>query len=322
MHISFIDLFVDPKNHSPLKLKIFEKCGDNIISGLFKSKEFEYPIIDGIPRFVSNNNYSSSFGFQWGKWPLIQFESENVGKPMEGHTTKMFDKITNNYSKNLQTENIILDIGCGSGRFIDLLQSRSNARIIGIDYSNAVNIANNNFKNDENICIVQANALELPFKSHIFNSCYSIGVLHHTPQPLVGVKEAHRVLKADSQFSVCVYERDSYYDTKILKLYRKIFSFTRPLLSFLPAILYSHITVRFLAPLIKKIKVLKLLIIKIFPYTDLPDKNWAILDTFDSITPTYASVHTAKEVTRWLREAGFKNIYQTDWGSTSYIAKK
>ena len=181
---------------------------------------------------------------------------------MDGHTTKMFDKITNNFSKDLQEGNIILDIGCGSGRFIDLLQSRSNARIIGIDYSNAVNIANNNFKDNKNVCIVQANALELPFKPHIFHSCYSIGVLHHTPQPLVGVKEAHRVLKTDSQFSLCVYARGSYYDTKILKLYRKFFRITRPFLSFLPAILYSHIIVRFLAPLLKKIKVLKSLIIK------------------------------------------------------------
>ena len=44
------------KNYSPLKLKIFKKYGDNVISGLFKSEEFEYPIVDGIPRFVSNNN--------------------------------------------------------------------------------------------------------------------------------------------------------------------------------------------------------------------------------------------------------------------------
>ncbi len=167
-----------------------------------------------------------------------------------------------------------------------------------------------------------SNALELPFKPHIFHSCYSIGVLHHTPQPLVGVKEAHRVLKKDSQFSLCVYSRGSYYDTKILKLYRKFFRFIRPFLSFLPAILYSHIVIRFLAPLLKKFKVLKSLIIKIFPYTDLPDKNWAILDTFDSITPTHASVHTAKEVITWLKKVGFKNIDPTDWGSTSFIAKK
>ena len=322
MFLSFANYFCDPHYHTPMELEIYEQQGNRIVRGLFKSTKSEYPIIDGIPRFVINDNYSESFGFQWGKWPLIQFESENIGKPMEGHTTRMFDRITNNFSKHLKSTDIILDIGCGSGRFIDLLQSRCSSRIIGIDYSNAVQVAYDNFRDNPNICIIQANALNLPFKSNYFHSSFSIGVLHHTPEPEVGVKEAFRVLKNDAQFSLCVYEKDSYYDTTTLKFYRKLFSFLRPLFSFLPAIIYSHVTVQFLGPLIKNFKLLKSLLVKVFPYTDLPDKNWAILDTFDSITPTYASVHTANELIAWLENAGFKNINSTDWGSTSFTAKK
>tara|TARA_S200000501_G_C20869888_1_gene763749 strand:- start:6753 stop:7721 length:969 start_codon:yes stop_codon:yes gene_type:complete len=322
MDLSFAKYFVDPICKSPLNLEIHEKIGNRVISGLFKNEKSEYPIIKGIPRFVSNFNYSNSFGFQWGKWPHIQFESENIGKPMQGHTSNMFNKITNNYFKNLYGSNLLLDIGCGSGRFIDLFRSMKDIKIIGIDYSNSVQMAYLNFKNDPNVCIVQADALNLPFKSKTFHGSFSIGVLHHTPSPKNGVDEAFRVLKNKGRYSVCVYAKGSYYDTKILKSYRKLFSFFRPLFSFWPAIIYAHFMVRVVSPLLNRLRFIKPLILEIFPYTDLPDKNWAVLDTFDSVTPTHASVHSSKELKGWMKNAGFKDITPTNWGPTSFIAKK
>ena len=31
---------------------------------------------------------------EWSRWPRVQFESENVGRPMQGHTTRMWERIT------------------------------------------------------------------------------------------------------------------------------------------------------------------------------------------------------------------------------------
>ena len=61
---------------------------------------------------------------------------------------------------------------------------------------------------------------------------------------------------------------------------------------------------------------------KIFPFVDLPDKNWSILDTFDSVTPTYASTHDREEVIDWLCGADFHDIKPTNWGETSFLARK
>ncbi len=36
-------------------------------------KGCSYPIVNGIPRFVSGNNYASAFGLQWRKFQLTQF---------------------------------------------------------------------------------------------------------------------------------------------------------------------------------------------------------------------------------------------------------
>ena len=90
MHISFADYFVNPETLKPLSLEIFERDGDIINSGVFKNENSKYPIKDGIPRFITVlENYANSFGFQWGKWPRVQFESDNIEKPMEGHTRKI-----------------------------------------------------------------------------------------------------------------------------------------------------------------------------------------------------------------------------------------
>ena len=147
MHISFAEYFVDPYSKKPLLLEIFEKNGDQIKEGILKNKDSSYPIKGGIPRFITgSDNYANSFGFQWGKWPRVQFESDNIGKPMEGHTRKMFDTITANSIEHVKKDDVILDIGCGSGRFIDVIRMKCDNPIIGIDYSNSVEIAYNNFR--------------------------------------------------------------------------------------------------------------------------------------------------------------------------------
>ena len=222
MYSFFADYFVDPDTKEPLILEIFEKNGDQINEGILKNKNSVYPVKGGIPRFVtSSDNYANSFGFQWEKWSRIQFESDNIGKPMEGHTRKMFNTITANSIEHIKKDDVILDIGCGSGRFIDVIRMRCDNPIIGIDFSNSVEIAYTNFLKDKNICIVQADALRLPFRADTFQGSFSIGVLHHTPDPIKGVKEAFRVLTKGGWFGLSVYQKNSYYDKPVLKFYRK-----------------------------------------------------------------------------------------------------
>jgi len=323
MHKSFAKYFIDTETGEPLELIIDISKGDFIESGVLKSSQNQYPIIRGVPRFINEkDNYSKSFGYQWDRWGKVQFESENIDKPMQGHSSRMFNIITGNIMIDMNEDDLIIDIGCGSGRFIDVIKMKHNNRIIGIDYSNAVETAHNNFKYDANVCIIQADALNLPFKSGTFNGSFSIGVLHHTPNPALGVKEAYRILKKGSWFAISVYSKKSYYDKPIVKYYRKIFIFLMPLFSYYPAILYSYLAIYFLRPISKNIRLLRPIIMKLFPFVDLPDKKWSILDTFDSITPSYASTHENNEVHDWLNNSGFINIVDTNWGSTSFFAKR
>jgi ubiquinone/menaquinone biosynthesis C-methylase UbiE len=324
VHISFVDYLVDPITKEPLEINIIKRDKDIIESGLLVSSTGEYPIINGIPRFISNHldNYADSFGYEWHKWQRTQFDSENIGKPIYGYTSNMWERIT-----GIQTDltgKIILDIGCGPGRFIEVARKK-NAICIGIDYSQAVEVAADNFHGDSNVCICQADALNLPIKTDILDGAFAIGVLHHTPNPLKGVREAFRVIKSGGWFALSVYGKRGYYDYFIVTFWRQIFKSLWPIFKHYPALIYSYLTVYViktisLIPYIGKYfcKAMQL----ILPCVILQDINWSLLDTFDSITPSYQSTHESYEVFQWFKTCDFKNIEPTNWGFTAYHGNK
>lgn len=315
MHKKYLDFLVDPETRDKFELKITKSEGDFVIEGELVSPSNRYPIRNGVPRFVKNESYTSSFGWQWNKWSRVQFDSDNVGGPMEGYTRKMWERIAGT-QEDLKGK-VVLDIGCGPGRFIDVVKAKG-ATVVGIDYSEAVDAARKNFPNDETVLIVQADALKLPFRDAIFDCVYSIGVLHHTPSPSKGVAEAHRTVKSGGWVAICVYSKGGYYDFPPVQFWRKIFKFLWPLFGHWPPLLYSQLTTLLFGPIANVSRPLGLPIKVIFPFVNLPDRRWSLLDTFDSVTPSYQSTHESFEVFSWFKTLNFKQMEPTNWSFTSY----
>ena len=63
-------------------------------------------------------------------WPKVQHESENINKPKAGHTRDINEKITELDTSAIK-DKIILDVGAGTGRFVDLLYK--NNTVVAID---------------------------------------------------------------------------------------------------------------------------------------------------------------------------------------------
>jgi SAM-dependent methyltransferase len=194
--------------------------------------------------------------------------------------------------------------------------------VIGIDYSNAVEVAKKNFENDPNVCICQADALNLPLKPDIVDGAFTIGVLHHTPNPEQGINQAWRVLRGGGWFAVHVYGKGGYYDFPTVQLWRRLFKSAEPFFGYYPPLFYTYFTVLLFRPLGLLIPPLGKAIKILFPFVKFPDLNWSLLDTFDSVTPSYQSAHESYEVFSWLKKAGFQDIEPTNWGFTSYNAIK
>tara|TARA_Y100000389_G_scaffold201337_1_gene243818 strand:- start:6560 stop:7516 length:957 start_codon:yes stop_codon:yes gene_type:complete len=318
MQKKLLNFLVDPISGENLELVPTLVENDEIVTGLLKSSTNTFRISNGIPRFVPDESYSTNFGWQWNKWSKVQFEDENLDKPMMNHTSNMFKSITlleNNSLEGLT----VLDMGCGSGRFVDIALKKG-ATVIAIDYSNAVDVTQRNISN-KNLMVVQGDALSLPIKTNSIDYVYSIGVLHHTPSPQQGVREAYRVLKDNGTFAISVYSKGSLYDFSGVHLWRKIFNFTWRYLKHYPPLWYS-VFFGGLCHYIGKINVRLTYPIRFFfPTMVLPDLKWSILDTFDSVTTSYQSAHDIPEVTKWFEDIKFKEIKVGNWG-VNLIGKK
>jgi len=121
--------------------------------------------------------------------------------------------------------------------------------VVGVDYLNAVEAASKNLAGDENVCIVQADALRLPFKDNVFDGAFSIGVLHHTPSPRTAVSEAYRVVKKSGWFALSVYGKSGYYDFPSVQAWRKLFKILWPVLGHYPPLIYSYVTTYLVRPI-------------------------------------------------------------------------
>ncbi len=100
----------------------------------------------------------------------------------------------------------VLDIGCGNGRFLEVLSGKI-LQYTGVDNSESLISYAKKWQGEkgEFIC---ADALELPFKDTTFDTAVSFGVLHHIPSKKLRklfLKEAHRVLKKDGVLILTVW---------------------------------------------------------------------------------------------------------------------
>ena len=169
------DLLVCPDCTASLELEIRARDQEEILAGLLRCGRCrcDFPIQEGIPRFVPSDAYAASFSFEWKKWQRTQFDTES-----QKRSESTFVVSTGKRPQELAGK-LVLDVGCGSGRFMDVL-ARAGAEIVGLDLSLAVEVARQNLGCRPNCHLVQADALSPPFRPGTFDFAYSIGALHHT----------------------------------------------------------------------------------------------------------------------------------------------
>ena len=328
MHPKFLNILCCPETGETLSL-VAEQTRPNgmVWSGTLSTRCGRvYPIVRGVPRFVSRQMYASSFGFEWTRWPRVQFESENVGRPMTGHTTRMWERIVGTDPAGIRGKTIV-DFGCGPGRFLDVVR-RKGGRAVGIDLSAAVDAARKNFHDDTDVLIVQGDLMRPPFRPGVFDGGFSIGVLHHTPSPESGLAALARSVRDSGWVSCCVYPKHDFYDFDSVRRLRRIHLALKPFVGYRFALAYSYLAAFVVAPVMRHAKAFGLA--RLTNWTErnvlvslwLKDVRWRLLDTFDAITPAIATTHTTAEVRGWLERAGCRDVRQTPWCPTSLAAVK
>jgi SAM-dependent methyltransferase len=104
----------------------------------------------------------------------------------------------------------VLEIGVGAGTdHVNWL--RVGARAVGVDLTmKGASLTRERAELEglrANVSVADAEAL--PFQSNVFDMVYSYGVLHHTPDTVRAIEEAHRMLKPGGAARVMIYHRPS-----------------------------------------------------------------------------------------------------------------
>jgi SAM-dependent methyltransferase len=100
---------------------------------------------------------------------------------------------------------VVLDAGCGKGRHLLLSADFGAAQVVGLDLSAAVEVARRATEHLPSVDVVQGNLLSPPLGDGTFDLIYSIGVIHHVPDPSVAVRSLARCLKPGGTLHVWVY---------------------------------------------------------------------------------------------------------------------
>jgi len=283
-----------------------------------------YPIVNGIPRFVTSENYASSFGYQWNLFRAEQIDSINGLQ----HSRERF-YTESDWSPEWMKGKWILDAGCGAGRFLDVV-STAGAEVVGIDISNAVDAAKENLKGRKNVHFVQASIYELPFRTGSMDGCYCIGVIQHTPDPEKSVKSLPRVLKEGGRLLVTIYPRNRW-----TMLYSKYW--VRPItrrmdqrvllktIQGVMPVVFPVTEVLFRLPVLGRVF---MFMIPVANYVNIKELSrdqryrWALLDTFDMLSPQYDSPQRQQDVEAYLAETGIEDVRRTTRYALSLVGRK
>lgn len=96
------------------------------------------------------------------------------------------------------------DLGCGSGRWAALVAPRVR-RLHCIDPSSAIDVARRNLAAYPNCVFHQTSVAAMPVAAASMDFGYSLGVLHHVPDPQAGLDACVRALKPGAPFLVYLY---------------------------------------------------------------------------------------------------------------------
>jgi SAM-dependent methyltransferase/uncharacterized protein YbaR (Trm112 family) len=203
MKESLLDLLACPTCGGDILLAYASKYdGAEIIEAVLTCKKCtrEYKVVRGVPRFADLGKIESdkaataeNFGWQWTNFTQEdpKYKEQFLGwlKP-----------VTQDFFK----DKVVLEGGCGKGRHTKLAAEWGAKDVVGIDLGDGVESAFALTRDLPNAHIVQCDIFKLPLKK-VFDYAFSIGVLHHTPDPKKAFISLAGKLKKGGHISAWVY---------------------------------------------------------------------------------------------------------------------
>lgn len=163
-----------------------------------------WEVLRGVPRLVppdlveQQRRTAAAFAFEWQHFSEMHPE-------YEAQFLDWLHPIGQDFFRGKR----VLDAGCGTGRHAYWAAKYGASEVVGLDLSEAVETARRVLSELENAEVVQGDLLRPPLRSAAegggFDLVYSIGVLHHLPDPYDGFRSLLRFVRPGGTIAVWVY---------------------------------------------------------------------------------------------------------------------
>lgn len=313
MHHRLLDLLACPGCGGDLALEPTHVDGEDVVDGRLRCRGCgrEAPVTGGIPRFAGAAAAPyGNFETQWRRWGRVQIDR------LSGHTLSEGRLLNETgWERDWFQGRLILDAGCGAGRFADVAAGLG-AEVIAVDISGAVDACRDNLAaRGARVHCVQASLFALPLKPAVADGAYCVGVIQHTPDPEGAVASVAAALKPGGRLAVNFYERDLWPKLQPLKYGLRLFT-PRLAPETLHRLCRALVAVFFpLSRLLSRIRGLRLLN-HVLPICAVHDPAlsreqqvlWTLLDTFDWYGPVHEIRQRHGRIAQVLRDLGMRDV--------------
>lgn len=203
MKRKLLDYLACPACNGDIELaSVSAEEGIEIISGELRCESCAKisPVVRGVPRFADLENLdedkqatAKNFGWSWQKF------SQDDAK----YAQQFLDWIAP-VTAEFFAGKVVFEGGCGKGRHTRRIALWGAKDIVAVDLSDAVEVAFASTRDIENAHIIQADIYRLPLR-RAFDYAFSVGVLHHLPDPRAGFRSLVSKVKPDGYASAWVY---------------------------------------------------------------------------------------------------------------------
>lgn len=189
------------------------QCGGDLrsIKGELRCVDgHRYFVRSGIPRLLTRESgpmaqVSASFGFEWQAQEEGRLEqAANFGR-VRDREWKDFCTFVGMTPEQLRGRSL-LDVGCGLGSLAGAAAEAGMDPVIGVEMSSAVDLAARR-EQRTSATFIQASGNRLPFSDGSFEVVYSMGVVHHNPDPRLISQELARVVAPGGTLFIWAYSK-------------------------------------------------------------------------------------------------------------------
>ncbi|MDA0835303.1 MAG: class I SAM-dependent methyltransferase [Planctomycetota bacterium] len=241
---------------------------------------------EGIPRFVESAHLES-FGLQWNRYEVAHADEDRA--TFQAKTGFSLDELAGK---------LVLDAGCGGGRYSKIVGGAGGI-VVGADHTHAVDKAANLCADLEQVSFVQADLKKLPFPPASFDYAFSIGVMHHDVNTRAVFDTVAKMVKPGGKLAVWLYRKNQFWQEWLNTAIRK------RTMNMPPEKLERWCRI---GAFLGGVPIMKQTLNKIVNFSNHPNYENRVCDTFDWFAPQYQHHHTVDELFEWYREAGYENL--------------